>query len=300
MLEFENIKLKHKELFSTYIDEYNFRTHEYAFSNLYFWRYFSNIQIATTHDSLIIKKTEDNKGTFYMSPIGYSSESLKYIIENLKDYNRSIQLNTLVFREVEDTFLDDLKQLYGDDVIFCEERNSFDYIYDTKSLINLSGKKYHSKKNHYNQFIASYDYKIKDLSSLEAQSDAIKAANQWFELKNNNSKVLYHELKGISDFLQHMEELNLLGMGVYVEDKLIAFTIGERLNSETAVIHIEKADTSYKGIYAFINKSFLENYLNDMTYVNREEDLGNEGLRKAKLSYNPIKLEKKYIVELKI
>lgn len=88
-------------------------------------------------------------------------------------------------------------------------------------------------------------------------------------------------------------------MAVYVNDKISAFTIGEKVNNDMAIIHIEKADSDIRGLYAYINKTFVEQYLNDITYINREQDLGIEGLRKAKLSYNPVKIEMKYSVKIK-
>ncbi len=88
-------------------------------------------------------------------------------------------------------------------------------------------------------------------------------------------------------------------MVVYVNDKLSAFTIGERVNDDMAIVHIEKADSSINGLYAFINKTFVEECFSDVPFINREQDLGIEGLRKAKLTYQPIKLEPKYTVNIK-
>ena len=97
--------------------------------------------------------------------------------------------------------------------------------------------------------------------------------------------------------LENRSFLDFVGIVVYVNDKLSAFTIGERMNQETAIIHIEKADTCINGLYAFINKTFVEQYFSDASFINREQDMGIEGLRKAKLSYHPEYLERKFLVK---
>ncbi len=110
---------------------------------------------------------------------------------------------------------------------------------------------------------------------------------------------LSSEDRGIVEIMKNFQNLDVTAAGIKIDGKLAAFTIGERVSEETAVIHIEKADSSFTGIYQAINYLFLKNEFSDLKYVNREEDLGIEGLRQAKLSYNPVMFGKKYRAELK-
>jgi uncharacterized protein len=116
--------------------------------------------------------------------------------------------------------------------------------------------------------------------------------------KNSDDKYLYYELEGIKELCSNMKLLNLKALAVYVDDEISGFTIGEKMNEDTAIIHIEKGLPNIDGIYTFINKYFVENYLSDVKYINREQDLGLEGLRKAKKSYRPVKMGKKYCINL--
>ena len=118
--------------------------------------------------------------------------------------------------------------------------------------------------------------------------------------KSPQLKSDYEKEKTVIEFLfSHFEDLDLKAGAIKVEEKIVAFTIGSKINNETFDIHIEKADRNFEGAFAVINKEFVSRLDNNFKYINREEDLGIEGLRKAKLSYNPIKLIEKYIATLK-
>ena len=123
---------------------------------------------------------------------------------------------------------------------------------------------------------------------------------QWHSVKEEVDKELEMETEAIDDVICKMDILDMKGIGVYVDNSLVAFTIGETYaNGTMANILVEKADTRYNGIYAFINREFLKHDFTTTEYVNRQEDCGNEGLRKSKLSYNPVRMEEKYLVNLK-
>lgn len=232
-----------------------------------------------------------------MQPIGYTKDNIKNIIKELTEYKEENNMPYL-FKDAEGKFLSDLKEIYGEAVHSKPDINNFDYIYTTQKLITLSGKKLHSKKNHYNYFIKTYNYTVKDFYDSEVKTDIISAARSWYEQKNCSNKYLKYELEGIKEIVFNMEKLNLEAMAVYVDDKISAFTIGEKVNSNMAIIHIEKGSSSIRGIYTFTNKTFVENYLSDVKYINREQDLGIEGLRKAKRSYYPVKMGEKYCINI--
>ncbi|NLZ49613.1 MAG: DUF2156 domain-containing protein [Clostridiales bacterium] len=300
MTEFKAIELEDKELFNKFFERYTFKTYEYAFSTLYLWRDMCKTSLAVINDALIIRKEERNKGQYFMAPIKAERQKLKDIVQELMEYKKASTNMPFLFRDIEEEFLLELKSLFGDKVEYEEDTNNFDYIYSTSELIELSGKKFHGKKNHFNSFVKSYDYEIKDIKEENIGEQCIFFARQWLENKEDANYQLQYELKVIEDMILNFHKLDLEGMAVKVNNEIVAFTLGEKLNEDMAVIHIEKGNNDYKGVYAFINKMFLTNYFSDVTTVNRQEDLGVEGLRKAKESYNPIRLEKKYNVNINI
>lgn len=293
MLNFKPLTLEDKPIFDRYLKPYKFLTCEYSFTNLFIWRKALDIQYCIYDDALIIKKMDFNKDYQFMQPIGYKEENFVKIIDTLLNYKRENNMKYLI-KDAEFPFIEDLKELYGRDFTIEEDRDSFDYIYESSKLISLSGKKLHSKKNHYNNFIKNNKYH-NELIGESNIDDCIESACQW--CKENECKgYLKYELKAIQELLTHHDKLDFIGMAVYVEDVLSAFTIGEKVNENMAIVHIEKASAAINGLYAYTNKTFIETCFSDVPYINREQDLGKEGLRQAKLSYHPYKLEPKYSV----
>lgn len=298
--EFKELQLSDKKLFHGFLGEYGFKTYEYAFSTLFVWRHMCKVYHSIIQDSLIVKKEDKVKGTYFMAPIGYEESRLQSIIGQLVDIKKNTADMHYLFRDVEEEFLSKLIDIYGDRIKCIEDDGNFDYIYDTQELISLSGKKFHSKKNHFNSFITSYSYYVKDMSEENTGEQCIKFARQWFEEKTAKTDELAYELKTIEDLINFRRELNIDGMAVYAEDKLAGFTLGEKLSSNMAIIHIEKGDNDFRGIYAFLNRVFLDKYFSDVKCINRQEDVGIKGLRKAKMSYNPIRFERKYNVNIEV
>lgn len=294
-LIFIPLTIDDESILEKYLSAHKFTTSEYTFANLLIWRNGCKIEYSIYNDTLIIRK-KDFKGNYhFMQPVGYKKDKLKILVEKLKEYKDIFDMPYL-FKDVEESFLNDLREVYGDNLIIEEDTDNFDYIYSSDKLISLSGKKLHSKKNHYNYFIKNYEYIVKDLNDAMVREDCINAAKLWHTEKYNGDTYLDAELGGIQEILNYMDKLNLKGLAVYVNNTVAAFTIGERTNENMAIIYIEKGRLDINGIYAFINKTFVEKYFSDIEYINREQDLGIEGLKKAKKSYYPVKLEKKYCV----
>jgi uncharacterized protein len=293
MFDFKPLTLEDKQIFDKYLKPYIFSTCEYSFTNMFIWRKALDIQYCIISDTLIIKKMDFNGDYHFMQPVGYKADNLNELMEELSKYRSNNNMRYL-FKDIETPFMEEVKNLLDESFTIEEDRDNFDYIYESSKLISLSGKKLHSKKNHYNNFIKNnsfYTSKI-DESNIEA---CIKAACEW--CKQNDCKgYLKYELKAIKELLVNSNKLDLIGMAVYVDDILSAFTIGEKIKDSMAIIHIEKAIADINGLYAFINKTFVETCFSDVPFINREQDMGKEGLRKAKLSYQPFKLEQKYAV----
>ena len=162
-----------------------------------------------------------------------------------------------------------------------------DYIYETEKLISLSGKKYHSKRNFVNRFEANYSYEYLPLTG-ENVLECLPALEEWFARHHEKMLFYFDEHEAILELLHNFDALGLKGAAIKIDGKIRAMTIGEFLPPDTAHIIIEKADIDYPGLYAVINRKFLEREWAGTKLVNREEDMGVEGLRKAKQSYHPV------------
>ena len=177
-----------------------------------------------------------------------------------------------------------------------EDRNTFDYQYRSHDLINLEGRSLHSKRNHLNQFQRKYNWEYQ-IMTLEHITEILAMQHEWFNICSVPEDDLNGEDQAMTAVLRHYHALGVSGGVILVDGKIQALAIGERLNHNTAVIHIEKANTEFKGIYATINQQFAAKHWAEMEYINREEDMGIEGLRKAKLSYHPDRLIEKYSIK---
>ena len=176
---------------------------------------------------------------------------------------------------------------------FVPNRNAADYVYEVEKMITHSGKKLHSKKNHLNYFLKNYNFEYRTLS--ENDMDECKALfDMWQAQKEEDLKLIAESKEATYKVLDNFKELGVKGGGIWLDDKLIAFSIGEQITENMALIHLEVADSSYRGAFNAINQKFCENEWKDLKYVNREEDMGIEGLRKAKTAYNPVFLIDRY------
>jgi hypothetical protein len=295
-MNFKKLSLEDKELFHKYTSPYTFLSCEYSFTTLYIWKDACDVEYTIYKDALLIKKRDFEGKYHFMQPLGYKKENLKEIIEVLIKYKEENNIRYL-FKDLEENFIEEIKALFPNigDFGIKEDRDNFDYLYEANRLMSLSGKKLHGKKNHYNSFVKNYEYQVVEIKDEKVIKDVIEKAETLYEEKEDKDCMLYYELQAIKDIAYNINELSLKGIAVYVDEKLEAFSIGEKLNEDLAVIHIEKGSKNINGIYSFINKTFIDRCFNDVKIINREQDLGVEGLRKAKMSYYPLKLEKKFI-----
>lgn len=163
-----------------------------------------------------------------------------------------------------------------------------DYVYATQNLIALEGKAYHAKRNFINRFTAEYDYEYIRLTDENARTLCEPVARRWFEAHPDMIEPDFDERSAIAILLENFDALRLRGGALAVNGNVVGFTLGERMNATTAHIIIEKADVDYTGAYAVLNRDFLAHEWADTQFVNREEDMGLTGLRRAKQSYHPL------------
>lgn len=191
----------------------------------------------------------------------------------------------------------ELQKMYPGRFRFQLDRDASDYLYNARDLIDLPGRKYHGKRNHLAQFGRAYDWSYEDVSP-ENYADCLRIDREWRESRKGEERGVASETEAIEKAFENFGPLALSGGLIRVEGRPVAFTVGEEINPQVFLIHFEKALDGYAGLYAAVNHEFAAHRLGGYRYVNREEDMGIEGLRKAKLSYRPAALLQKYAVTL--
>jgi hypothetical protein len=293
--EFKPIQLEDRDLIQELLRRYQPDTSEWTFTNLFIWRSHYGFQWSIYRDwLLVISVTEDNR-CYAFQPIGASprSEIVRMLLQWLKDERGETEPRI----ERADKRL--VSELEGaTDLSIEPTRDQFDYVYRTEDLIKLAGRKYHSKRNHVNRFRGSRSFSYAPLAE-EHLKECLNLTETWCEWRRCEEDMnLLDEWEAVRQALANLTVLKLRGGVIIMEGKVEAYAVGELLNDQTALVHIEKANPEIRELYAIINQQFCEKSWQDVPYVNREQDLGEPGLRKAKESYHPHHLEEKFTVRL--
>lgn len=264
-----------------------------SFANIYLLRNKYSTKISRYKDFIIRKYSGKGARCGYTFPLGKGdvAKALAEIEKDAKECGERLQ-----FAFVTEEQKEVLENAMPARFCYSSDAGDSDYIYLRSELASLSGKAFHKKKNHFSKFVRTYpDYKYYEIGACNIY-DAQKVADAWYyeHLQGEDASQLA-EYKAIKEALENFEELGLIGGIIYVNDSPCAMTIASKINENTVDVHFEKAVGEYalNGGYAAINKLFSEK-LDGVTWLNREEDIGIEGLRKAKLSYRPKIMLKKY------
>jgi len=179
-------------------------------------------------------------------------------------------------------------------------RDVADYVYDRRKLVALSGKKYHGKKNHVNKFKRAFENWAYEPITQDNVDDCLAMLSEWKKINSVDKDYEKHAESCVArKSLINLDMLGEKGGLIRAEGRVVAFTIGEKVNSDTFVVHIEKAFADVPGAYAIVNQQFIEHEAGDCLYVNREDDAGEEGLRQAKVSYHPLFMIEKGLAVIK-
>jgi hypothetical protein len=291
-LKFEKIRLADHERYQELFVNCPQHASDYSFVNLWSWADEYQLQWAWQNKLVWIRQT--NPEPAYWAPIGDWHQ-----IDWDEIFKADI-LEDAPFIRVPDSLLGLWEEKLGHRLDVREARDQWDYIYSLEELATLKGNRFHKKKNLVNQFKKNnaYEYLAFDPSVIEG---ALALQTDWCTWRDcEASETLASENRAILKVLENWDKLpGLIGGAISVGEDLPAYTIAESLSEDTLVIHFEKGCPGYKGIYQAINQIFLANNSEGYQFVNREQDLGNEGLRKAKLSYHPVDFLKKYQVRVK-
>lgn len=292
MIAFKSLELPQRPLFEQILQAGGERGCEYSFVNLYLW----GRQKAALVDGQLAFFSQFNRRSVYLFPAGRGDKKpvLDAIIQDAKDRGIPCRLVGLTH---DDCAL--LEKLFPGKLHYHFDRDSFDYVYAIEDLAELKGKKFQKKRNHLNRFRQEHPEHTLEPITEENLPEVTALVNHWYDLRlQENPHADYHmERSALTKALQQRETLGMEGLALRTKDGLVAMTMGSRLNPNTFDIHFEKALDIADGAYAAINNGFAR-YLRDkhpdIQFLNREDDLGLEGLRKAKLSYNPHHMVEKH------
>lgn len=261
------------------------------------WKDFYNSQYCLTKEGVLWLQTIGGKAAAL--PPTTDKDKFKSAFIKLQDYFTD-ELNIKLKLYLVDEEALEILSLNESKYKIIEDRNSFDYIYDGDKLRNLSGRKYSKKRNHINAFLRDYEGRFEyKLLSAENTSEILEFTHKWATQKNSDDphNRIENEEIGIKNILDSYLCLDAKMAGLYIDGGLEAFTIGSYDPIlKVAAIHIEKANPEIRGLYPYINQQFLLNEFFDAIYINREDDMGIPSLRRAKESYYPTTLAKKYTI----
>jgi hypothetical protein len=294
MDQFKALELQDKKIFTDFLGEDPPVISEMTFTNLFMWRHRYYPKWRVAKNCLLVVLEQEGAVPFGLPPAGSGDKglALDVLSEELKTFTSEV-----ILCRVSEDFVNSYVNPDHYEIQF--DRDNSDYMYLAEDLITLSGKKYHRKKNRLNKFLKSHEFEYRTLD-MELVECFLDMQENWCQLKKcEEDPSLLMEDYAIHQALTYFEELDFQGGAILIDEKIEAFTLGEPLNKDTAVIHIEKANPEIPGLYAAINQLFCQKAWSHMRYINREQDLGIEGLRKAKESYYPDHMIKKYTLTLK-
>jgi hypothetical protein len=290
------LALEDREVVSPLLAELRPRQSEFTFTNLYIWRDAYQIQMLAADEAFaLFSLRADPEDSFLLPPLGAGANV--GVVRNCLEHMAAAGHNPRMARA---THRDLARLSIGEDEFAIEpDRDHWDYVYLVQDLIELRGNRYHRKRNHIEQFTSKYEFRYLPLEP-DLVSQCAELQDRWCDEKHCDMvATLRAEGRAIKQVLASLEALEVRGGCIAVDGRVEAFTLGELLNPETVVIHIEKANAAYHGLYQVINQQFLEQTWPQVRYVNREQDLGVPGLRRAKESYHPHHMVEKFTVKLR-
>ncbi|MEX1308596.1 MAG: phosphatidylglycerol lysyltransferase domain-containing protein [Eubacteriales bacterium] len=291
-MEFKRLACEDKQRFKEVIKKHNYQNAESSFTNLFLWSKSYQIERAFGEHAMYISFVGFDGEKHYLAPFLYDFDKpVKPALEELRNHIHS-EDKTFCIKGVVKSLRDKIEAEIKPVFQFFDDRDNYEYIYLSEDLINLGGKKLHAKRNHINYFEKTFRYEYREYD-ISLKDECVAHIEDWVDQKADD-RSLRDEIDVLHTILDDYDKLDVKGAVVLVNGRVEALTFGEALNKDTALIHIEKANPSIRGLYPYINREFVKREWADYKYINREEDMGIEGLRKAKLSYNPVYLVEKY------
>ncbi len=290
-LPFEAIDLQRQGAYRALLDRCPQVASDYSFLNLWGWAGQYGLEWAWEDDLVWIRQTRPQP--LYWAPVG-AWQTIDWPLRLQATFSQQC-----TFIRVPQQLADTWRTQLGEAAVIEEQRGHWDYLYSVSELVELKGNRFHKKKNLLNQFVKKYDYTYLALEPHLIEQ-ALGMQQDWCTWRDcESSDILAAENQAIAKILGNWQHFSAaVGGAILVDGVMAAYTVAEALTDETVVIHFEKGDTRFKGIYQAINQMFLARSAAHFSLVNREQDLDDDGLRKAKLSYLPVDFLRKYRVVL--
>ena len=290
MSEFKKARIEDKGEIEQILNKCPCPSLEYNFTTLFLWQDIFDMEYKIEDEVLYIRSGADKKS--YLFPCGRGD------IDNA--VTKLLEEEKIQFYSISEENKEYLEKKASGRFEFFEKRNDGDYVYLCESLATLKGKKLSAKRNHINRFTAENpDWRYEPITSENIQ-EVKNMHEKWCEIVDDGTKKgLSKESEVVKKALKYYDELGLSGGLIRTKGEVVAFSLGDRLNDKTFLVHIEKAFANITGAYQIINREFVLNNCMDYEFINREDDTGDESLRKAKLSYRPFEIVKKYVAKEK-
>ncbi len=293
MLQMKEVQISDKARVDALLEGCPHNTLEYNFTSTFIWRNIYNFRIVENPNWFIL--FSDSKRPSFLYP--YGKGDIKPVLDELIAYCKEKGI-TPSFHSVSPIAREELETLYPGQFAFTLIRDAGDYIYERESLATLRGKKLSAKRNHINRFLESYPNWKYERITKENIEEVYQMNLKWCATVDcKNDPGLQEEACAVKQAFRYFFDLKLDGGLLRAEDDIVAFSMGDRLNDTTYLVHIEKAFADINGAYPMINKQFVLKNTEGYQYVDREDDAGDEGLRKAKLSYRPAIISEKYFAQ---
>ena len=291
-IHFREVSIEDRCLWNSYLSLSGIRFCDFSFLNICAWKFYYQTELAEWKGYLLIRHYFDDN-FHYFFPIG--DGNIAEVLNDFKTFafenHHSFLMDCLTINQLEE-----IKTISIHPFSFSLDRNFSDYLYLREDWIALKGKRLQSKRNHLKRFLQNYEYEYKPYTDAYL-NDCISLTEQWMkENPDLNWDSMNNELQVIQFALNNLEQLGGCGGTLWVDGQLVAFSLGSSINEDTFVVHIEKANTSYEGIYVAMGNIFAQNLPDNYTFLNREDDMGLKGLRQSKLSYSPHKLLAKFSI----
>lgn len=290
MLQFHSVTLEDKEWIKEIFKREKRLACEYSFGNIFSYTAKFPIYVAR-YDGCFISKCIIGGESSYCFPLGDGDKkkAIEYIMADAE--NDSMKCRLFAVNEEAKAFLE---TEFPGKFIIEQDRDGMDYVYNSEDLIILRGKKYQPKRNHISFFEKTYNW-IYETMNCENVHECVEMSENWLYQSTHTDKTdLEDELKIIRKVADNFDALEYRGGLIRIDGEVIAYAMGEELTEDMFCVHFEKAYPGIRGAYPIINREFVKNELSSYRYINREDDVGSENLRKAKLSYNPEFLIEEY------
>ncbi|MBN1923031.1 MAG: DUF2156 domain-containing protein [Anaerolineae bacterium] len=294
---FRSLTLADRDFIAARLWAYQPLVSEMTFTNLFIWQEIYHTTWSVLDDHLLFLVQDAGERFYFLPPMGVGSRV--GIVQTALQWLRETQPGEVARIERADGRLaEELRSVEG--LVIEPTREHFDYVYSREALTTLAGRKYSAKRNHINSFVREHHYVYEPMTPANLK-ECLRVACIWCEKHRcEDDMSLLEERDAVFAALTHFEALGVVGGVLRVDGLVEAFTIGEMLNADTFVVHIEKADPDIRGLYPLINQEFVQHNVEEgVAWVNREQDMGEAGLRRAKESYYPDHLMEKYRIWVK-